>query len=212
MKLYGSARSPYVRKVRIVLGEKKIACDFDEYENRKDDPRYVQMSPYKLIPILEIGPGTFLYESTVINEYLEETHPSPKLMPDDPKDRAVVRLWEDFADAHLAPALVAVFRDRFEFGPAGIVPKDQSKVDQIAAKEHLAAAESELDRLEKHLAHRDYVAGPGKGSYTLADVTLAPFLFGTASRLKLDITDQRPNITGWINRIGERRIIQEIFR
>jgi glutathione S-transferase len=212
MKLYGFTRSPFSRKVRIVLSEKRIPYDWIEYQDRHKDPRYTIMNPYKTVPILELDSGTCLYESTVINEYLEDAYPEPALLPRDIEGRAIARLWEDFADAHLFVALSAVLRDKFEFTREGIKPRDPATVDAASAREHRAAFEEELNRLEKRLEGRDYVAGQGRGVFTLVDVALAPFLLGSASRLEFSISENRPNLISWIERVRARPSGREIVQ
>lgn len=210
MKLYGFTRSPFTRKVRIVLSEKRVPYDSIEYQDRHKDPRYAIMNPYKTVPILELDSGTCLYESTVINEYLEGAYPEPPLLPRDPEGSAIARLWEDFADAHLFVALSAVLRDKFEFTREGPKPRDPNTIDAAAAREHRSAFEQELNRLEKRLEGRDYVAGQGRGIYTLADVALAPFLLGSASRLEFSIGEGRSNLTSWMERVRARPSVREI--
>lgn len=212
MKLYGFTRSPFSRKVRIALSEKRVPYDWIEYQHRHNDSRYAIMNPYKTVPILELDSGTFLYESTVINEYLEDTHPEPPLLPRDPEGRAIARLWEDFADCHLFAALSQVLRDRFEFTREGPKPRDPGTVDAATAREHRAAFEEELNRLDKRLEGRDYVAGHGRGAYTLADVALAPFLLGSAARLEFSIVESRPNLTSWMERVRARPSVREIVQ
>ena len=211
MKLYGFTRSPFTRKVRIVLNEKRIPYDWIEYGDRHKDPRYAVMNPYKTVPILELDSGTCLYESTVINEYLEDAHPEPPLSPRDPEGRAIVRLWEDFADCHLAATLLGVVRDRFEFTREGPKPRDPASVDPAAAREHRSALEEELIHLEKRLQGREYIAGPGRGVYTLADIAMVPPLLGTTARLDFSVTMNRPNLSFWIERVRARPSVQEIM-
>lgn len=212
MKLYGFTRSPFSRKARIVLSEKRIPYEWIEYQDRHKDPRYAIMNPYKTVPILELDSGTCLYESTLINEYLEDAYPEPPLLPRDPEGRAIARLWEDFADCHLFAALSAVLRDRFEFTREGPKPRDPGTVDAAAAREHRSAFEEELNRLEKRLEGRDYVAGQGRGIYTLADVALAPFLLGSASRLEFSVAEGRPNVASWMERVRARPSVREIVQ
>ncbi len=212
MKLYGFTRSPYTRKVRIVLSEKRVSYDWIEYDNRHDDSRYPMMNPYKKVPILELDSGTCLYESTIINEYLEDAYRSSSLRPGDPEGQALVRLWEDFADCHLFASLLGVVRDRFEFTRDGPEPRDPASVDTAAEREHRKALEEELNYLEKRLQGRDYVAGPGRRVFTLADVAMVPPLLGTTDRLDFSVTENRPNLGSWIERVRARPAIQEVFQ
>ena len=212
MKLYGFTRSPFTRKVRILLGEKKIPYDWIEYQQRHEDPRYGIMNPFKTVPILELESGTCIYESTVINEYLEDAYPEPSLRLRDPEGSAMVRLWEDFADCHLAATLLDVVRDKVQFTPQGPKPRDPASVDPALAKEHRSALETELDRLEKRLQGRDYMAGPDRGIYTLADIALVPPLLGTTARLDFSVTVNRPNLHSWIERVQARPSVREIMQ
>ncbi len=212
MKLYGFTRSPFTRKVRIMLSEKHIPYDWIEYQDRHEDPRYAIMNPYKTVPILELDSGSCIYESTVINEYLEDAYPEPPLRPRDPEESAIVRLWEDFADSHLAATLLGVVRDRFEFTREGPKPRDPASVDPAVAREHRSALEGELDRLENRLQGRDYVAGRGRGAYTLADIALVPPLLGSAARLDFSVAEKRPNLNSWIERIRARPSVREIMQ
>ncbi len=212
MKLYGFTRSPFTRKVRIILSEKNIPYDWVEYQHRHEDPRYGEMNPYKTVPILELDSGTFIYESTVINEYLEDAYPEPPLRPRDPEGCAFVRLWEDFADCHFSARLLTAVRDRFEFTREGPKPRDPATVDAAAVREHRSALEEELDRLEKRLEGRDYIAGPGRGVYTLADIALVPPLLGTTTRLDFSVTVNRPNLNSWIERVRTRPSVREIMQ
>ncbi len=212
MKLYGFTRSPFTRKVRIILSEKNIPYDWVEYQHRHEDRRYGEMNPYRTVPILELDSGSCIYESTVINEYIEDTYPEPSLRPREPEERAIVRLWEDFADCHLFATLNLAVRDRFEFTREGPKPRDPVSVDPAAAREHRSALEEELERLENRLQGRDYVAGPGRGAYTLADIALVPPLLGSAARLDFSVTENRPNLNSWIERVRARPSVREIIQ
>ena len=96
-RLYHIPLSPFCRKVRLVLAEKKIEVELVEertWEKRKD---FMQMNPAGMVPVLKAD-GLVLSESNAICEYLEEKHPSPPLMPESPAARAEVRrltFWFD---------------------------------------------------------------------------------------------------------------------
>ena len=96
-KLYHAPLSPFCRKIRLVLAEKKIEVELVEeryWEGRSD---FLLMNPAGMVPVLRLE-GLVLSESTAICEYLEEVHPQPPLMPTSPGERAEVRrlsLWFD---------------------------------------------------------------------------------------------------------------------
>ena len=107
MKLIGSRTSPYVRKVRIVLAEKKLEYRFVE-ENVWDAATRIQDSnPLGKVPCLVLEDGSSIYDSRVIVEYLDTLSPVGKLIPGTGRERAEVRTWEALADGVMDAASAA---------------------------------------------------------------------------------------------------------
>ena len=98
MKLHGSKTSPYVRKVRIVMIEKRIDADFVEDNVWSADTRVTQYNPLTKVPVVVLDDGTALYDSRVIVEYLEGITPVSRLIPDGGRERALVKRWEALGD------------------------------------------------------------------------------------------------------------------
>lgn len=88
--LYHVSLSPYCRKVRLSLAEKKIECELIEERYWEQDPDFMRRNPAGKVPVLKID-GLTLTESAAICEYIEETHPTPSLLPADPVGRFEVR-------------------------------------------------------------------------------------------------------------------------
>lgn len=106
MKLIGSNTSPFVRKVRIVLAEKKLDYHY-ELENVWDaGTRIHQANPLGKVPCLLMEDGTALYDSRVIVEYLDTMSPVGKLLPPNGRERADVKCWEALADGVLDAAVL----------------------------------------------------------------------------------------------------------
>lgn len=105
MKLIGSLTSPYVRKVRIVLAEKKLDCQFVQEDVWGSDA-ILSTNPLGKVPCLVMESGEVLYDSRVIVEYMDTLSPVGKLIPGSGRERAEVRTWEALADGVL-DALVA---------------------------------------------------------------------------------------------------------
>jgi glutathione S-transferase len=189
-KLYNTQRCPYARRTRMVLHEKQI--DFDVYEvdlsNKSEE--FLSVSPYGKVPVLVVD-GTSLYESNIVNEYLDEVRETPRLMPEDPKGRALARSWMAFADDYFFPA---VFRIRM--GSQWGFSEEQVQ----EAREKLQDA---LSRLERQLEGKEYLMG----EYTLADIAHA----GNFHRLRElaergDVPLQKhPNVAAWMERLESRK-------
>src|SRR5260370_8598208 len=102
----GWFRSSGAFRVRIGLNPKSIAVEHASRHLRKGEqaaPDYAALNPQKLVPTLVLDSGEVLTQSLAILEYLEETHPEPPLLPQDPVDRARVRALALTPPAHIHP-------------------------------------------------------------------------------------------------------------
>ncbi|HMA93115.1 MAG TPA: glutathione S-transferase N-terminal domain-containing protein, partial [Polyangiaceae bacterium] len=96
MKLLHSLTSPYSRKVRVTLLEKGIS--FEDIDVAKSATQPGSFNPLGKVPTLVLDDGTVLFDSTVITETLDVLYPTPRLIPEAPYERALVRRWEALAD------------------------------------------------------------------------------------------------------------------
>ena len=113
IKLYTFPPSTNSRKVRIALLEKglefqRINVDLSKREQK--NPEYLKIHPFGQVPALD-DEGFIIYDSTVINEYLEDEYPYPSLMPKDSEGRARARLMEDFRDTHFNVSCVHIMQE-----------------------------------------------------------------------------------------------------
>ena len=165
----------------MVLHEKGVDFEVNEVD--------LNVSPYGKVPVLRVN-GTSLYESNIVNEYLDEVYDSPRLMPDSPETRASARSWMAFADDYFFPSIFTV-----RMGPQRGFSEEQIS----EAKEKLYDA---LSRLEHQLENREYLAG----EYTLADIAHA----GNFHRLRElaesgDVPLHKyPNVTTWMEQVEGR--------
>jgi len=192
IKLYTFPASSNSRKVRMALIEKglefeRIPIDLSKREQK--NPDYLKIHPFGQVPALD-DEGFVLYDSTVINEYLEDEYPYPPLLPKDSEGRARARLMEDLRDSHFNPASGQLNRELRK--PEG--ERDQNAIEQARAK----IAEC-FDRLEKELEGREYLAGP----FSLADIAFVPNL-DTLERIQVQIDPKYKNVLGWIARLNAR--------
>ena len=111
MKLIGTPTSPYSRKARVVLAEKRIEYEFvvdPPYDAATDVAAY---NPLGKIPVLVLDDGSTIFDSRVIVEYLDNASPVTKLLPEDTRHRIQTRRWEALADG-CTDAIVAIVMER----------------------------------------------------------------------------------------------------
>jgi glutathione S-transferase len=173
----------------MVLHEKDVKFETYEVDLSNKSEEFLRASPTGKVPVIVVD-GDSLYESNVVNQYLDEVTDAPKLMPEDPKTRAHARIWMAFADTDFFPALfvASVGRER------GF---SEERISE--AHEKLRTA---LGKLEERLEGREYLAG----EYSLADVAHA----GNFVRLReLEergemSLDEYPNVAAWVGRLEAR--------
>jgi len=159
MKLLASPASPYTRKVRIVLAEKRIDCDLETVDVQPAENPVNAHNPLGKIPTLVLDDGTALYDSRVIVEFLDSVSPISRLIPDDTRERVAVRRWEALADGVLDAGLLVRYeslRDKAEQSAAW-VGKQLSRM-----RRGMAQMQSELNG--KPWCHN--------GRYSLADIAV----------------------------------------
>ena len=107
MKLIGAITSPYVRKVRIVMAEKKLDYQFVSEDVWSAQTTISESNPLGKVPCLVMEGGEALFDSRVIVEYLDTLSPVGKLIPASGRERAEVKTWEALADGVMDAALLA---------------------------------------------------------------------------------------------------------
>jgi glutathione S-transferase len=178
LTLYDAPRCPYAARARITLAEKGVEVEVVEID-LSDRPAWLYgKNPLGRVPVLEED-GRPLPESLVIMEFLEERYPEPALLPDDPADRAAVRLLlnreKDLTDPYYAFRRGEGFED---FGAA-------------------------LRGLDARLAQQPYLAG---AEYSLADIAYVPWILRARDMLGVDL-EPYPALTAWLARLEERPAI-----
>lgn len=135
MKLIGSNTSPYVRKVRVVMAEKKLDYHFVLEDVWSADTRMAESNPLGKVPCLIMEGGEAVFDSRVIVEYLDTLSPVGKLIPGVGRERAEVKTWEALADGVLDAAVSSrlestwVGRTDAQRSPAWI-ERQHHKIDQ----------------------------------------------------------------------------------
>lgn len=159
MKLIGSYTSPFVRKVRVVLAEKKIEAEFEIESPWTPESHVPEHNPLGKIPVLLLDDGTPLFDSRVIVEYLDNVTPNNKLMPAPNRERMEVKRWEALADG-LLEAAVATFLE-------GKRPKQKQDGATIARQRE--KIQRTLDYMAKELGENPWCMGT---HFSLADIAV----------------------------------------
>ena len=189
MKLIGSNTSPYVRKIRVVMVEKRIECEFVTDNVWGASPVVAQYNPLVKVPVLLLDDGTPLYDSRVIAEYLDGVTPVSRLIPDGNRDRIVVKRWEALGDG-IADAGIAIFLERKR-------PQGQQSADWITRQ--LGKVDAAVSTAARDLADREFCHGL---SLSLADISLACALLWLEVRLpEINWRVTHPNLRNWIQKL-----------
>ena len=149
LKLYAFDRSPFGWKVRIALAEKRVPYTAVVPENKNEDPEFGRLNPFRMTPVLVLEDGRSVYESTVLNEYLEDAYPEPPMLPQDPFERARIRMLEDTTDQHVLPAVRELLLTHVEYTPPKLVRKRPEKVDLSAREAAEHKVHGHLQRLDR---------------------------------------------------------------
>jgi glutathione S-transferase len=111
VELFSYEACPYAQRARMALIEKGIPFSLTEVDLYNKPDWFKKLSPYGKVPLLRHGEA-LVYESRIITEYLEDAFPTPAMMPQNPGLRARARIWIDYCDSYLMPALHALIGDR----------------------------------------------------------------------------------------------------
>jgi glutathione S-transferase len=162
MKLIGSPASPYARKVRVVMAEKKLDYQYVIEDVWAPDSTITQSNPLGKVPCLVMEGGEAIFDSRVIVEYLDTLSPVGKLIPAQGRERAEVKTWEALADGLLDAALMArmevIFKGRTE------AQRSQPWIDRQMDKINAA-----LNAMSAGLADKAFCSGV---HFSLSDVAV----------------------------------------
>jgi len=190
--LYDFQSSPNCQRVKVVLEEKKLPYGITPVDLRKMEqkrPEFLKLNPYGKVPVIADG-ATVLYESCIINEYLDEKYPEPPLMPKDSAKKAKIRILVDYGMNHFDPHYQNL---RKEFGKE---EKERDAELMDAAKREI---QNLLVRFEREIGEQPYLAG----DFSLVDADLIPrFLRLEAMAVLPD--PSFPRLRAWLRRMKER--------
>ena len=193
MKLIGSLASPYVRKVRIVMAEKKLDYDLVLDNVWAADTTIQASNPLGKVPCLIMEDGGAMFDSRVIVEYLDTLTPVCKLIPQQGRERAGVKCWEALADG-VADAAILVRLELTQRAEA------QQNAEWIARQRGKVAAG--LKAMSGGLGETPFCAG---NHYTLADVAVGCAIGWVGFRFPdIDWRGDHPNLARLYDKLSER--------
>jgi glutathione S-transferase len=201
-KLYHVSLSPFCRKVRLSLAEKKIECELIDERYWENHPDFHRRNPARKVPILRID-GKTLPESAAICEYLEEKHPEPPLMPRSAEGRYEVRrlvAWFDDKFHHEVTSKLLYERVNKKMMGAGFPDSGNVKAGAKAIKYH-------LDYMAWLLDHRRWLAGD---VMTLADFAAAAHLSSLDYISDVD-WNRSDTVKDWYAKIKSRPAFRSIL-
>jgi glutathione S-transferase len=196
LELISSSICPYAQRTRMALREKEIEFDLNIIDLNDKPDWFNQISPYSKVPVLRHG-RTVIFESSVINEYLEEVFPERSLLPKDPAERARARIWIDFANVRFVPQVYKL-----------LLAQDREK--QAAHAEKLTEALLAMERDGLARSSGAYWLGD---ALSLVDLTFLPH----SQRLSVveyyrdfRIPDECQLFRAWLERMQQRSSVQEV--
>jgi glutathione S-transferase len=198
MKLYDGGRAPNPRRVRVYLAEKGIKIPTEQVDlgaMAHKSPAYAAVNPLQRVPALELDDGTIITESIAICRYFELLHPQPPLFGRDPKDVALVEMWQRRIELHLLFPISHIFRNLHPAMAKMEVPQVPAwaEANRPRVLEFLQLLDAELGK------HR-YITGE---NFTVADITgLVALDFMKPA--KLSIPENLANVKRWHAELSAR--------
>jgi glutathione S-transferase len=197
--LYDFKASPNCQRVKIVLAEKHLPYEIVPIDLRKQEqktPEFLKLNPNGKVPVLT-DDGTVLYESCIINEYLNEKYSNPPLMPADLGKRAKARILTDYGLAHLDGPYQKLRMETMKD------PKEQNQQVIDSAKGDLRKL---LQRLENELGEQPYLVG----DFSLADAALLP-RFTRLEGFGVLPDSSLPRLSKYLQRMKDRPSVRPIL-
>jgi glutathione S-transferase len=192
MKLIGSLASPFTRKVRVVLAEKKIEYEFEIDNPWKADAVTPKFNPLGKVPVLVLDDGSTIFDSRVIAAFLDSASPLSRLVPSDSRERVEVRRWESLADGVQDAGIAARLENQ----------RDAKLRNAAWIDRQMGKVRSGLVALDADLGEKPWCAGNG---YTLADIAVGVCLGWLDFRYpKMDWRKDHPNLGRHFAKLSER--------
>ncbi len=199
LTLYDAVPSSNSDRTKIALHEKGLVYERVTLDLAKKDqkrPEFLKLNPYGKVPVLNDS-GKILFESCIINEYLDEQYPNPPLMPKDPHLRGRGRVLVDYGLNYLHEPYWVL---------RGEMLKRESERDTATVEEKRQALRHLLQYLEEALDDKPYFLG----EMSLTDIDLMPRFLRMESYGAIP-TPSLPRLSAWLKRMEERPSVKAIL-
>ncbi|HTW88289.1 MAG TPA: glutathione S-transferase family protein [Candidatus Binataceae bacterium] len=225
LELYHHSTSVCAAKVRLVLAEKALEWEghyVDIIRGEQFNPNYLKVNPKAVVPTL-VHDGQVIRESTVINEYLDEVFPNPPLKPADAVARAGMRVWTKMVDEGLHVSCAAITFSLFHRHAVLKMPPAELEIflqntrdpsfrerkrvwvlkglEAPDVRDAIKFHDRMLAEMEAALAKSQWLASD---SYSLADVSLTPYVNRLEMLGMAAMWRERPHVADWFERIKAR--------
>ena len=195
MKLLGSTSSPYVRKVRVVMAEKKLDFVFETEDVWGSDTTISESNPLGKVPCLIMEGAEALFDSRVIVEYLDTLSPVGKLIPSVGRERAEIKTWEALADGLMDAAILA--RLEATWGGRTKAQRSQAWIDR-----QLGKVDATVKAMSNGLGDKPFCGGI---QFSLADVAVGCALGYLDFRFpQIDWRTECPNLVRLHDKLMQR--------
>jgi glutathione S-transferase len=200
MKLYYALMAPNPDRVRYFLQEKGVwdivpKTEISIMKQEHKAPAYLALSPLNQVPALELDDGTALTESRAICTWFEGLYPEPNLMGIDPRERALIEMWDRRVELTYFMQIAGWFRNAHPAMAELESPQSKEWAEISCARARKTAA-----YFDKHLADSPFVAGQ---RFTIADITLHVAL-GFGRVMKFRPWEELPNLAAYRERMLAR--------
>ncbi len=196
IRLYDFKLSPFCHRVKIVLVEKEldyqtVSIDLMKKENRTE--QYLRLNPLGKVPVLA-DDDLIISDSAVISEYLNDEYPFPELSPEDPQEKAQMRVWVNWVNGLIADPWLELLR-------AGWAKEKGESVDEAKLETAREKIKSFFEVADRSLKGKDFLVG----KYSLADIAFAPWVF-LFEEVGITVPNL-PNLSVWFKRLSTKNTV-----
>ena len=201
VELISAAVCPFAQRTRLALVEKQIPFALTEIDLETKPGWFLDVSPYEKVPVLRCD-GRVVWESAVINEFIEDTFPEPPLLPRAPFQRALARIWIDFANVTLVPLFYKLLLEQNPSGQRALAGR---------MRDRLLFMETEgLGKCGGGADGAPYWLG---ADLSLVDLTFYPFFERWPAIVHyrgLEVPRECARLRRWLEAMGERDSVKAI--